>query len=42
MWDKEKDINIIGNKRKSFSIRIKVDLMRFVYPELFIVFSFIL
>ena len=39
-WEKEEDINIIGNKRKRHSIRIKVDyyeacLSKIIYSLLF-------
>ena len=42
LWEKEEEIKISGNKSNMHSIRIKLICMSFVYPELFIVFSFIL
>ena len=38
LWEKEEAQKISTKKRKRFSIRIKVFLMRFIYPILFIFF----
>ena len=42
LYEKEEEMKISGKKRKMCSIRIRLICMRFVYPILFIVFSFIL